>query len=110
MIPTIFMGLNTDPHFELPEKFKEFNENLQKSWERNVESALKLRDEITTAFETNDAVKLSWECTGRTRHQMHAENWEEALPQYHFIIGYNYECYVFKTREKLEEFRNARNK
>lgn len=110
MIPTIFMGLNTDPHFKVPEKYKEFNDSLQKSWDFMVESAMALRHQIETHFQTNDAVQLSWECTGRTRHSMHAENWSEALPQYHFYIGNNYECYAFKTQEGLEEFRNKRHK
>lgn len=96
MIKTINMGLNTEPVFNLPEKFDSLPEKSQKYFKREMEVALELKDQIQKAIEEDGACRLSWECSGRTRHQMHAEQWENALPEYKFEIGYNYECKVNK--------------
>lgn len=95
MTKTIFMGLNQEPHFVLPEKFDTFNEDLQKYWKREVEDALKLKEEIEEVMAEEGKCNLYWECTGRTRHEMHSNQWARALPQYNFEISYqNYGCKV----------------
>ena len=92
MAKTIHMGLNTEPVFELPEKFDTFNEHLQESWLRERDRAIKLKAEIEQVMEEEGKCSLSWSCTGRTRHEMHAQQWASALPQYAFKISYNYGC------------------
>lgn len=74
-VPTIHMGLNTDPH--------------DKEWGSKVE-------EVRTVVEREGIAKASWGCTGRTRHQMHAHQLEKALPEYDFEITYNYGCTIRK--------------
>lgn len=88
------MGLNTEPTFEMPE-IK--NENAREHYEMEQKDALRLRDEIIECVEKNGECSLSWSCTGRTRHVMHAEQWKEAMPQYNFEIDYDsYGCIVRK--------------
>jgi 3-oxoacyl-ACP reductase-like protein len=91
---TIHMGLNTEPRFALPENFDNLPEDSKKYLKMEMEKANELKAEIHKVMEEEGACELSWECTGRTRHQMHAEQWKEALPEYSFKIGYNYECKV----------------
>ena len=96
IIKMVDMGLNTEPRFKLPEKFNELSEETKKHVQKEVEYATSLREEIHKIMEEDGACRLSWSCTGRTRHEMHAQQWAAALPEYDFQIGYNYECVVTK--------------
>lgn len=73
-IKTIHMGLNTEPD--------------------SSEKAMELRKKIVETMNKFGECRLSWSCTGRTRHSMHAHQWRQAFPEYYFEIGDNYECYV----------------
>lgn len=73
---TINMGLNTSPG--------------DKSWDSLVE-------QVRQTVESEEMASASWECNGRTRHQMHANQLREALPDYSFDIDYNYKCIIRKN-------------
>lgn len=101
MAKTIDMGLNTAPNFKLPEKFDTLSEDSQSYWKREVERALSLKAEIEKAMEEDGECRLSWSCTGRTRHEMHSQQWASALPQYDFDISYqDYGCRVYTKGTK----------
>ena len=98
---TIHMGLNTGPDWvgaeEAIKRWKaQGNASMVEQWEKWRDHSLSLRAHIIEVVESEGACKLSWGCTGRTRHQMHAMQWQDALPQYDFEIGYNYHCVVRK--------------
>ena len=95
---TINMGLNTEPIFELPSNFNSILEDSKEPMKRERERALKLREEIHQVMSEDGECRLSWECSGRQRHAMHANQWADALPEYDFTIGYNYMC-VVKLKE-----------
>lgn len=92
MAKTIHMGLNTEPRFELPDKYETFDESNKDYWRREVERATALKEEIEKVMAEEGTCELSWSCDGRTRHQMHAQQWASALPQFNFEITYNYGC------------------
>lgn len=52
--------------------------------------------EFVDAVEKDGSAEASWECTGRTLHQILASQLADKLPQYRFEIGYNYECKAYK--------------
>lgn len=104
----IDMGLNTDPHFTLPESFETMTKENQDYWQKRVNHANGLKDAIIQAVNLLGVVSLDWSCEGRTRHEMHATNWSRALPQYEYIIGYNYVCYVFVDAETKQKFLDSR--
>lgn len=99
---TIDMGLNTEPAWigadKVIERWKG-NQEMIDRWIREKDHSISLRDEIIRVVESDGECSLSWSCTGRTRHAMHAHQWSDAMPQYDFQIGYNYECIV---RKKVE--------
>lgn len=100
-IKTIHMGLNTEPDWINAEdairRWKaEGNNDMVAYWEKAKLHSLNLRDEIIKTVEAEGACELSWSCTGRTRHEMHAHQWAEAMTEYDFEIGYNYHCVVRK--------------
>lgn len=92
MAKTVHMGLNTEPTFKLPPSLETFSEEQQTWWKKEVDYANSLKDEIEKVMAEDGECSLSWSCTGRTRHEMHASQWARALPQYDFEIGYNYVC------------------
>ena len=96
---TINMGLNTEPAWvkadEIIERWRAAgDQTMVDCWENMRNLSLNLRDEIVKALLVDGEVSLSWSCSGRTSHQMHAMHWAEAMPEYEFDIGYNYECVV----------------
>ena len=98
---TIFMGLNTEPEWLHSDaairRWKaQGNDEMVAYWEKARAKALDLRDQIIAVIEKEGACELSWSCTGRTRHEMHAHQWAKAMPEYDFEIGYNYHCVVRK--------------
>lgn len=54
-------------------------------------------NEVREVVEKDGIAEASWGCTGRTLHEMLACQLEKALPEYHFDIGYNYKCRIFKS-------------
>lgn len=48
------------------------------------------------------ACKASWGCTGRTLHQMLANQLAKRFPEYRWEIGYNYECTAYDDNWMLE--------
>ena len=98
---TIHMGLNTEPAWvkadEVIERWKaQGSDKMVEYWNNAREVSLSLRSQILEALEEEDTVQLSWSCTGRTRHMMHASQWRDAMPELDFIIGENYICIVRK--------------
>lgn len=92
MPKTIYMGLNTDPIFELSEG--------SAYSQKTVDFALDLKKQIHEVMEAEGECDLSWECTGRTRHEIHAHNWAHVLPEYNFAIDYqSYGCRLTKKVE-----------
>jgi hypothetical protein len=96
---TVHMGLNTEPRFDLPERFESIPEENKKHIQNEIKYATNLRDEINKIMEEDGECRLSWSCEGRTRHEMHSQQWKEMMPEYEFDIGYNYHC-VLKKREE----------
>ena len=62
-------------------------------------------DALIATVEREGAASASWGVTGRTLHSMLARQLEDLLPQYVFVIGYNYECLVFKDEHTKEVLR-----
>lgn len=96
---TIHMGLNTEPAWlhaddTIRRWEAEGNQKMVDYWKDARRLSLCLKDEIVKALLADGEVRLSWSCTGRTRHTMHAMQWKEAMPEYDFTIGDNYECIV----------------
>lgn len=72
-LPRVDMGLNTDP----------YDGEL---WTQKVA-------EFKALVEEHGVARASWSCTGRTRHQMHAQQLAKACPEYDFEIDYDsYRC------------------
>lgn len=98
---TIYMGLNTEPdwlHADASIRIweAEGNDEMVSYWKNLKTKSLALRNEIRETVESDGSCQLSWDCTGRARHEMHAYQWREAMPEYQFEIGSNYECVVRK--------------
>lgn len=51
-----------------------------------------LVEKVKEALDSEENIKVSFDVTGRTRHMQLSYQLEKALPQYKFIIGYNYVC------------------
>lgn len=81
------MGLNTEPW------------NMESG--KRKEKAILLKTEIEKIMEDDGECRLSWSCEGRTRHEMHSNQWMNALkdehPDWEWTIGYNYECTISKN-------------
>lgn len=110
VIPTIDMGLNTLPKFELNEEImnktfeteeeqKRYEEHFVKHHVRQHEKALQLKKEIEEAIAEYGSCYLSFSCEGRIRHQWQSEAWADAMPEFNFKIGYNYYCLVSKKEQ-----------
>lgn len=84
-VQIIRMGLNTEP------PNSPYNYDNQK--------AVDLEQQIHNTLEEHGQCELSWSCEGRTRHEMHARQWEKHLESkgYKFEIDYNYGCKVTKA-------------
>ena len=53
-------------------------------------------EELIATVEKYGEASASWGVTGRTMHEILAEQLKAQLTQYRFEIGYNYKCEVYK--------------
>lgn len=101
----VHMGLNTEPDYLKADEVKarwraRGNEEMVQRWEDAEKRSLELKAEIEQIMEEDGECRLSWSCDGRTRHQMHSCQWQNAMenehPDWEWTIGYNYECTIRK--------------
>lgn len=101
---TIYMGINTEPDWlhadDVIRRWEaEGDERMVSQWKNLKTKSLALRNEIRETVESEGSCQLSWDCIGRACHEIHAHRWREAMPEYQFEIGSNYECIVRKRGE-----------
>lgn len=97
----IDMGINTEPPDEertqdAIERWEELgNKNAVETLKEVYALAMRLKEEIIEAVETDGIAALDWKCVGAIRFNANANCWAAALPQYRFEIE-RFKCYVYK--------------
>ncbi len=98
---TIDMGMNATPpkgqeEFEIIKERFIANCGEVPNWlYQEQQKAEILKQTIIDVVEAEGGAELSWGCDGETRFNIHARQWEQALPQYRFEIA-RYSCIAYK--------------
>ncbi|KUG03141.1 hypothetical protein ASZ90_019481 [hydrocarbon metagenome] len=53
-----------------------------------------LVSEVKKQIELNGKCRVSFNVIGRTKHELLSGELAQILPEYHFDIGYNYQCKI----------------